>query len=146
MQCQTCWISLSNPTRCVMSKYKMLMLKMAKYNMEVWFPRPIFSFCVMFPYFWVLLVYCHYLKLFTCIHQILRKEGCPCLQLCGSHKGLQISFIFSIWWSKYMLCFWCFQRLQIFGCFKTWYHWLVLGSQGFGPQWFKCGIFSISHC
>jgi hypothetical protein len=32
---KTRWISMLNPTRCVMSKYKMLMLKMVKYNMEV---------------------------------------------------------------------------------------------------------------
>ncbi len=126
---KTRWINMLNPTSCVMSKYKMLMLKMAKDNMELVIAKTNLSFCVMFPYFWLLLVYCHCLKLLTCIHQILRKEGCLCLQLCGSHKGLPVPFIFIIWWSKYMLCFLCFQRLQGFGCFKIWYSWLVLGSR-----------------
>jgi hypothetical protein len=52
------------------------------------------------------------LKLLTCIHQILRKEGCLCWQLCGSHKGLAIPLIFIIWWSKYMLCLWCFKGFK----------------------------------
>jgi len=100
---------------------------------------------LMFSYFWLLLVWCCWVKLFMYSSNSF-KRGMFCLWLCGNHKGLQIPIIFIIQWSKYMLCLWCFQRLQGFGYFKAWYYWLVLGSQGFGPQCFKCGISNISLC
>jgi hypothetical protein len=86
-----------NLTRYVMSKYKMLMLKMAKYNMEVVIAKTNFELLCDVSLLLALACYCCCLKLLTCIHQILKnEEGCLCLQLCGSHKGLQIPFIFSI--------------------------------------------------